>query len=87
MRRYNRAGAGGTLHAPKFNGTAIPDPISLIRSFDSETIPTRPVRPSPLSASTFQDLPLDLLDRLRSFPLFQAAPDSFLAAIGTFLRY
>ena len=86
MRRYNRAGAGGTLHAPKFNGTAIPDPISLIRSFDSETIPTRPVRPSPLSASTFQDLPLDLLDRLRSFPLFQAAPDSFLAAIGTFLR-
>jgi F-box/leucine-rich repeat protein 7 len=29
---------------------------------------------------------LDLLDRLRLFPLFQAAPDSFLAAIGTFLR-
>src|ERR1700761_2046004 len=46
--------------------------------------PFKPVRPSPLS--TFQGLPLDLLDRLRSFPLFLSAPDSFLAAIGSFLR-
>jgi F-box/leucine-rich repeat protein 7 len=74
------------MYAHKMNGAAIPDPISLIRSFDSETIHTRPVRPSPLSASTIQGLPLDLIDRLRSFPLFQSAPDSFLAAIGSQLR-
>ncbi|KAF2434663.1 RNI-like protein [Tothia fuscella] len=86
MRRYSRPGAGGTMYAHKMNGAAIPDPISLIRSFDSETIHTRPVRPSPLSASTIQGLPLDLIDRLRSFPLFQSAPDSFLAAIGSQLR-
>ncbi|TKA75426.1 hypothetical protein B0A49_05039 [Cryomyces minteri] len=44
------------------------------------------MRPSPLTASTIQGLPLDLLDRLRNFPLFLSAPDSFLAAIGTHLR-
>jgi F-box/leucine-rich repeat protein 7 len=82
MRRL-RQGAGGTLHA---NRTNQGDPLSLIRSFDSESIPTRPVRPSPLSASTFHGLPLDLLDRLRSFPLFLSAPDNFLAAIGSYLR-
>jgi F-box/leucine-rich repeat protein 7 len=86
MRRYSRPGAGGTMYAHKMNGAAIPDPLQIIRSFDSETIHTRPVRPSPLSASTFHGLPLDLLDRLRSFPLFQSAPDSFLAAIGSQLR-
>jgi F-box/leucine-rich repeat protein 7 len=74
------------MYAHKMNGSNIPDPISLIRSFDSETIHTRPVRPSPLSASTIQGLPLELIDRLRSFPLFQSAPDSFLAAIGSHLR-
>ncbi|MCJ1398588.1 hypothetical protein MMC11_001788 [Xylographa trunciseda] len=31
-------------------------------------------------------MPLDMLDRIRSFPLFQSAPDTFLAAIGTHLR-
>ena len=31
-------------------------------------------------------MPLDMLDRIRSFPLFLSAPDSFLAAIGTHLR-
>lgn len=31
-------------------------------------------------------MPLDLLDRIRSFPLFLSAPDSFLAAIGKHLR-
>jgi F-box and leucine-rich repeat protein 7 len=82
MRRA-RSGAGGTLHANRSNAG---DPLSLVRSFDSETMPTRPVRPSPLSASTFHGLPLDLLDRLRSFPLFLSAPDSFLAAIGSHLR-
>ncbi|KAF1982522.1 RNI-like protein [Aulographum hederae CBS 113979] len=83
MRRYGRS-AGGTV-AHKMAGP-IPDAISLIRSFDNENMPTRPVRPSPLTASTIQGLPLDLLDRLRSFPLFVDAPDSFLVAIGTHLR-
>ena len=31
-------------------------------------------------------MPLDMLDRIRSFPLFQSAPDTFLAAIGAHLR-
>ncbi|OCK79775.1 cyclic nucleotide-binding domain-containing protein [Lepidopterella palustris CBS 459.81] len=86
MRRYNRAGGSPTTHASKINGGPVPDPMSLIRAYDSETNPTRPIRPSPLTASTIQGLPLDLLDRLRSFPLFLSAPDSFLAAIGAHLR-
>ncbi|RDW82692.1 RNI-like protein [Coleophoma cylindrospora] len=68
------------------NGAPIPDSLSLIRSFNLETNPTRPVRPSPLTASTIPDMPLDLLDRIRSFPLFLSAPDTFLAAIGRHLR-
>lgn len=31
-------------------------------------------------------MPLDLVDRIRSFPLFVSAPDSFLAAIGKHMR-
>ncbi|ROW10795.1 hypothetical protein VPNG_05358 [Cytospora leucostoma] len=31
-------------------------------------------------------MPLDLVDRIRSFPLFKSAPDEFLAAIGKHLR-
>ncbi|KAI8624193.1 RNI-like protein [Xylariaceae sp. FL1651] len=64
----------------------LPDSVSLIRSFNVETNPTRPVRPSPLTASTFPDMPLDLVDRMRSFPLFTAASDDFLIAIGKYLR-
>ncbi|KAF2755205.1 RNI-like protein [Pseudovirgaria hyperparasitica] len=86
MRRYNRPGGGPTIHASRVNGASFPDPLTLIRAYDSETNPSRPIRPSPLTASTIQGLPLDLLDRLRSFPLFQQAPDSFLQAIGTHLR-
>ena len=86
MRRHNRGPSGGALLATRANGNVIPDPLSLIRAYDSETNPTRPVRPSPLTASTIQGLPLDLFDRLRSFPLFMSAPDSFLAAIGSHLR-
>lgn len=56
--------------------------ISLIRQFES----SRPARPSPLAASTIRDIPLDLLERIRAFPLFSSAPDSFLAAIGAYLR-
>ncbi|KAL2258741.1 hypothetical protein VTK26DRAFT_7821 [Humicola hyalothermophila] len=59
---------------------------SVIRSFNVETNPARPVRPSPLTASTIPDMPLDLVDRIRSFPLFMSAPDDFLAAIGAHLR-
>lgn len=59
---------------------------SLIRSFNVETNPTRPMRPSPLTASTIPDMPLDLVDRIRSFPLFMSAPEDFLVAIGAHLR-
>ncbi|KAF8463144.1 hypothetical protein BDZ91DRAFT_777014 [Kalaharituber pfeilii] len=58
--------------------------IEMLRSFDSATNPTKPIRPSPLT--TQNGMPLDLLDRLRSFPLFQSAPDSFLTAIAKHLR-
>jgi F-box and leucine-rich repeat protein 7 len=44
------------------------------------------MRPSPLTASTIRDMPLDLVDRIRSFPLFMSAPEEFLAAIGNHLR-
>lgn len=64
----------------------VADSASLIRSFNVETNPARPVRPSPLTASTFPDMPLDLVDRMRSFPLFMSASDDFLIAIGKYLR-
>ncbi|KAI0203685.1 hypothetical protein F4808DRAFT_449187 [Astrocystis sublimbata] len=63
-----------------------PDSASLIRSFNIETNPARPIRPSPLTASTFPDMPLDLVDRMRTFPLFMSASDDFLIAIGKYLR-
>lgn len=31
-------------------------------------------------------MPLDLVERIRSFPLFSSAPESFLTAIGSHLR-
>ena len=64
----------------------VSDPMSLIRSFNVETNPARPVRPSPLTASAIRDMPLDLVDRIRSFPLFMSAPEEFLVAIGNHLR-
>lgn len=69
-------------HVPTGSG----DSVSLIRSFNVETNPARPIRPSPLTASTIRDMPLDLVDRLRSFPLFQSAPEDFLVAIGSHLK-
>ncbi|KAG9577151.1 RNI-like protein, partial [Aureobasidium melanogenum] len=62
------------------------DSLSLLRAYDHESNPSRPIRSSPLTASTIHGLPLELTDRLRSFPLFASAPDSFLVAIGKFLR-
>ncbi|KAJ9155847.1 RNI-like protein [Coniochaeta hoffmannii] len=59
---------------------------SVIRSFNVETNPTRPMRPSPLTASTIPDMPLDLVDRIRSFPLFMSAPEDFLNAIVARLK-
>ncbi|KAI0798731.1 hypothetical protein GGR55DRAFT_693180 [Xylaria sp. FL0064] len=64
----------------------VADSASLIRSFNVETNPARPIRPSPLTASTFPDMPLDLVDRMRSFPLFMSASEDFLIAIGKYLR-
>lgn len=84
MRRHR--GAGGTTFVHRANAAPIPDALSLIRTFNSETNPSRPIRPSPLTASTIHGMPLDLLDRIRTFPLFLSAPDSFLAAIGMHLR-
>ncbi|KAI9781314.1 MAG: hypothetical protein M1839_006107 [Geoglossum umbratile] len=87
MRRHHRNGGGGaSVYASKANGTPIPDPLALIRTFNSETNPSRPIRPSPLTASQIQGMPLDLLDRIRSFPLFLSAPESFLAVIASHLR-
>ncbi|PHH80877.1 hypothetical protein CDD82_1457 [Ophiocordyceps australis] len=68
------------------NSSAMSDPSLLIRSFDVENNPARPVRPSPLAASTIRDMPLDLVERIRSFPLFQSAPDDFLVAVGNHLK-
>ncbi|KAM7213412.1 hypothetical protein V8F06_011207 [Rhypophila decipiens] len=71
---------------PQTGQQQVQDASSLIRSFNVETNPTRPIRPSPLTASTIPDMPLDLVDRIRSFPLFMSAPEDFLVAIGAHLR-
>ncbi|CAO1605507.1 hypothetical protein XANCAGTX0491_009024 [Xanthoria calcicola] len=84
--RSRRSGAGGTTFASRASAPPVPDALSLIRTFNSETNPSRPVRPSPLTASTIHGMPLDMLDRIRNFPLFLSAPESFLAAIGKHLR-
>jgi len=82
MRRYR---PGGTAAGRANGGIMVPDPFAMVRAYESDTNPTRPIRPSPLTSS-IQGLPLDLLDRLRSFPLFLSAPDTFLAAIGMHLK-
>ncbi|KAF3932812.1 hypothetical protein ABW19_dt0208325 [Dactylella cylindrospora] len=60
-------------------------PLSILHTFDQEMNPARPVRPSPLTTSQ-SGMPLDLLERLRSFPLFQTAPEEFLAAIAAHIK-
>ena len=86
MRRHHRSSASAATFATKANAPPVPDALTLIRTFNSETNPSRPMRPSPLAASNFHGMPLDLIDRIRNFPLFLSAPDSFLAAIGAHLR-
>lgn len=68
------------------NGTNASDPYTLVHSYDAQINPSRPAKSSPLASSTIAGLPLDLLDRLKAFPLFQTAPDSFLLSIGHSLR-
>lgn len=63
-----------------------PDALSLIQSYDSDLNPSRPVKSSPLGSSLDTGLPLELLDRLKAFPLFATAPESFLLSIGRSLR-
>ena len=84
MRRH----PGRGLHSPFAGKTAAPPSadVTLVRIFDSVANPSRPVRQSPLATSQIQGMPLDLIDRIRSFPLFQTAPHSFLAEIGLLLR-
>ncbi|GAM85417.1 hypothetical protein ANO11243_034240 [Dothideomycetidae sp. 11243] len=79
MRRHGRHG-----QAAKAN--ASPEMLSPLRAYDIDSNPSRPLRSSPLTASTIQGLPLELIDRLRSFPLFASAPEAFLGAIGKSLR-
>ncbi|KAM7194658.1 hypothetical protein V8F20_007850 [Naviculisporaceae sp. PSN 640] len=93
MRRSRTPPSGSPYRALAHHGAGtqagqqhVQDASSLIRSFNVETNPTRPIRPSPLTASTIPDMPLDLVDRIRSFPLFMSAPEDFLAAIGAHLR-
>jgi F-box/leucine-rich repeat protein 7 len=81
MRRHGRSSGGPTKAV-----SPLSDTVSLIRSFDSVLNPNRPARPSPLASSHIKALPLELIDRLRSFPLFQATPESFLIEVGQHLR-
>ncbi|KAL1958427.1 hypothetical protein VTO42DRAFT_4528 [Malbranchea cinnamomea] len=83
MRRYNRNGMSALAGR---HGLSVSDPMALIRAFDSETNPSRPIRPSPLAASQIHGMPLDVIDRIRSFPLFQSTPETFLVEIGLHLR-
>lgn len=62
------------------------DPSTLLHSYDASLNPSRPAKSSPLGSSTIAGLPLELLDRLKAFPLFQSAPESFLLDIGKSLR-
>ncbi|KAK5081119.1 hypothetical protein LTR70_009356 [Exophiala xenobiotica] len=83
MRRHH-----GRAPSPYAGRTPTPPSaeVTLIRNFDHVVNPTRPARQSPLATSQFQGMPLDLVDRIRSFPLFHSAPDDFLYEIGKALK-
>lgn len=58
--------------------------LEIAHHFETQTNPAKPARPSPLT--TQNGMPLDVLGRLRSFPLFLTAPEEFLSAVATHLR-
>ena len=60
--------------------------VSLVRDFDHHLNPSRPAKQSPLATSGFSGMPLDLIDRIRSFPLFKSTPDSFLTDLSLVLK-
>ncbi|QIW99489.1 hypothetical protein AMS68_005007 [Peltaster fructicola] len=68
------------------NSSDLTDPSQLIHSFDYGINPSRPAKSSPLGSSAIAGLPLELLERLKAFPLFLSAPESFLLHIGRSLR-
>ncbi|KAK5122579.1 hypothetical protein LTR85_003842 [Meristemomyces frigidus] len=68
------------------SATGASDPLTLIHSYDASVNPSRPAKSSPLGSSNITGLPLELLDRLKAFPLFQSAPEAFLLGIGKSLR-
>ncbi|KAK5091637.1 hypothetical protein LTR05_001822 [Lithohypha guttulata] len=76
--------------APSPYAGRVPTPpsaeVTLVRSFDHQINPSRPARQSPLATSQIQGMPLDLIERIRAFPLFQSAPDSFLYEVGLVLK-
>lgn len=76
MRRHR--GAGGVAIA----NSRAQDAHSVAKAFD----PSRPARPSPLAASTIRGIPLDLVERIRSFSVFSEAPEDFLLDVGACLR-
>ncbi|KAH8174613.1 cyclic nucleotide-binding domain-containing protein [Sarocladium implicatum] len=91
MRRGRHSGSTSPFraiaHQQQATGQLTPkDSLSLIRSFDDASLSSRPIRPSPLTTSTIKDMPLDLLDRIRTFPLFLSAPEDFLVEIGAHLK-
>jgi F-box and leucine-rich repeat protein 7 len=60
--------------------------VTLVRDFDHHLNPSRPARQSPLATSGFSGMPLDLIDRIRSFPLFQQTSDGFLTDLSLMLK-
>jgi F-box/leucine-rich repeat protein 7 len=79
MRRHH----GGRGGPPSRGGANLPLPDGY--AFEADN-PARPVRPSPLSRSQIKDLPLGLLDRVRSLPLFRSASDVFVEEVLNHLR-
>ncbi|KAK1816132.1 hypothetical protein LTR12_009472 [Friedmanniomyces endolithicus] len=89
MRRqqHSRPSRSSTVPTPSLSSSSTAtDPLTLLRSYDASLNPSRPVRSSPLASSTIAGIPLELLDRLKAFPLFASAPESFLLSIGRSLR-
>lgn len=86
-RQHFRQAASSSRHSTLSATVSRPnDPLTLLNSYDASLNPARPAKASPLGSSAVTGLPLELLDRLKAFPLFQSAPESFLLSIGQSLR-